>query len=229
MRVLIAEDDPALQQGLQHVLAVAGHQTIVADDGLRADTLLVTEPFDLIVLDLGLPGLDGMVVLQRLRNRKQSTPVLILSARDSTVERVHGLDVGADDYMTKPFELSEFEARVRSLLRRGRGMGIQLGDLNWSSEERRARIDGTELMLTQYEANILEVLIQSPGRIISKDSLAYRIGSNISNVGNNMVEVYIYRLRRKLENANVEVKTVRGLGYLLAELHRDEIKTLYTP
>ena len=222
MRVLIAEDDPALQHGLQHVLTAAGHQTIVTGDGLQADTLLATESVDLLVLDLGLPGIDGLVVLQRLRNRKQSIPVLILSARDSTEERVQGLDIGADDYMTKPFELSEFEARVRALLRRGRSMYIQLGNLKWSWEQRQAVIDGVELLLTQHELVILESLIQSPGRIISKDSLAQRISSDNANAGDNMVEVYIHRLRRKLANVNVEIKTVRGLGYLLTELKQDE-------
>ena len=222
MRVLIAEDDPALQRGIQHVLAAAGHQPIVAHDGLQADTLLAMESFDLLVLDLGLPRIDGIEVLRRLRSRKQSIPVLILSARDGTHERVRGLDAGADDYMTKPFELSEFEARVRALLRRGQGTLTKLGNLEWSREQRHVRVDDNELTLTQNELVIFESLIQSTGRIVSKDSLAQRIGSLTENAGMNMVEVYIHRLRRKLTGATVEVKTVRGLGYLLTELKRDE-------
>lgn len=221
MRILIAEDDLALQHGLQDVLTSAGHQTLVASDGLQADMLLATESFDLLVLDLGLPGMDGLTVLQRLRRRKQSTPVLILTARDRTEERVRGLDAGADDYMSKPFDLPELEARVRALLRRGQETRVQLGDLEWSRDRRQARIGGNELPLSKNELAILEALFQNPGRIIGKDVLAQRIGNDNIPAGDNMVEVYIHRLRQKLANAGVEVRTVRGLGYLLGELKQN--------
>ena len=221
MRILLAEDDLALQHGLQHVLTTAGHQTIVASDGLQADMLLATESYDLLVLDLGLPGMDGLTVLQRLRRRKQSTPVLILTARDRTEERVRGLDAGADDYMSKPFDLPELEARVRALLRRGQETRVQLGDLEWSRDRRQAKIGSDELPLSKNELAILEALFQNPGRIVGKDVLAQRIGNDNIPAGDNMVEVYIHRLRQKLVNARVEVRTVRGLGYLLGEVKQD--------
>ena len=222
MRILVAEDDLVLQNGLQHVLTTAGHQTLVASDGLQADMLLNTESFDLLVLDLGLPGMDGLSVLKRLRRRKQSTPVLILTARDRMEERVRGLDAGADDYMSKPFDLSELEARVRALLRRGQGSYIQIGNLDWSWDKRQARIGNNELQLSKNELAILEALIQNPGRIVSKDMLAQRIGNDNTQANDNMVEVYIHRLRKKLADAKVEVRTVRGLGYLLSELQQNE-------
>lgn len=221
MRILVAEDDLVLQHGLQHVLNAAGHHTIVVGDGLQADMLLSTESFDLIILDLGLPEMDGLAVLQRLRRRKQSTPVLILTARDRTDERVRGLDAGADDYMSKPFDLSELEARVRALLRRGQGSHVQVGNLDWSWDKRQARIGNNELPLSKNELTILEALIQNPGRIVSKGVLALGIGNDHTRAGDNMVEVYIHRLRRKLAHAKVEVRTVRGLGYLLSELKQD--------
>ena len=222
MRILVAEDDLSLQRGLQHVLTSAGHQAIVAEDGKQADLLLVSESFDLLVLDIGLPAMDGLTVLKRLRRRKQSTPVLILTARDRTEERVLGLDAGADDYMSKPFDLPEFEARVRALLRRGQGSKIRLGDLEWSWDQRQAKIAGSELVLSKNELTLLEVLIQSSGRIIGKEILAQRIGNDDAQAGSNMVEVYIHRLRRKLANAGVEIRTVRGLGYLISESNPSE-------
>ena len=222
MRILVAEDDLSLQHGLKHVLTAAGHQAIVAADGRQADLLLANEAFDLLVLDLGLPAMDGLTVLKRLRRRKQSIAVLILTARDRSEERVLGLDAGADDYMSKPFDLPEFEARVRALLRRGQGSHIQLGELEWSWDQRQARISGSDLALSKNELIILETLIQSTGRIVGKEVLAQRISNDDAQAGSNMVEVYIHRLRRKLSSAHVEVKTVRGLGYLLSESKQNE-------
>ena len=179
--------------------------------------LLRGEPFDLVVLDLGLPRLDGIVVLERLRKRKQTTPVLILSARDQTEDRVRGLDTGADDYMCKPFDLAEFEARVRAFVRRGHGASIRVGALEWSWESRQGWIESQEIELSKHEVTMLETLLQSPGKIVSKSVLARRIGDEISAAGDNMVEVYIHRLRKKLVHGKVEIRTVRGLGYALRE------------
>jgi two-component system OmpR family response regulator len=217
MRILLVEDDLTLQRGLRQTLCDAGHQTIVASDGVHADTLLCTEPFDLVVLDLGLPSLDGITVLERLRKRRQSTSVLILSARERTEDRVRGLDTGADDYMCKPFDLAEFEARVRAFARRGHGASIRLAALEWFWEHRHGQIGPDELELSKNEVTILEALLQTPGKIVPKGVLACRIGDEASSAGDNTVEVYIHRLRKKLAPGGVEIRTVRGLGYSLRE------------
>jgi len=218
MRVLVVEDDLTLQRGLQQILETAGHRAEISGDGSEANLLLATESYDLVVLDLGLPGMDGIDVLKRLRARKQTLPVLILSARDATEQRVAGLDHGADDYLTKPFELSEFRARVRALLRRGQAAVMRLGAIEWSWENRQASVNQTLLALSPHESTMLEALLQNPEKIVTKDSMRQRIGDDRSASLDNMVEVYIHRLRRKLVGAGVEIRTVRGLGYMLHEL-----------
>lgn len=217
LRILLAEDDPTLQRGLAQALNDTGHVTLSARDGAAADLLLATESFDLLVLDLGLPKMDGLVVLERLRRRRQSLPVLILSARDQTHDRVLGLDRGADDYLTKPFELSEFEARVRALLRRGQAGTVRIGNLAWSWESREATVDDASIGLTRHEANLLEALIQTAGRTVTKATLAQLLGESDIAAEDNLVEVYVHRLRRKLAGTAVEIRTVRGLGYRLQE------------
>lgn len=217
MRVLLVEDDLTLQRGLAQALGDAGHQAVIAADGVYADTLLATEHFDLMVLDLGLPRMDGIEVLERLRRRRQHLPVLVLSARDRTQDRVRGLDSGADDYMTKPFDLSEFEARVRAMLRRGQGPTFKTGRLEWVWDRREALLDGEALDLSRHEASLLEALLQKPGQVVAKEAMAHLLGGTSDAAGDNMVEVYIHRLRRKLAKAGVQIRTVRGLGYRLIE------------
>jgi two-component system, OmpR family, response regulator len=218
MRVLLAEDDPTLRMGLMQALTHAGYEAVGAADGAHADTLLATEGFDLLVLDLGLPRMDGLDVLARLRSRREAQnralPVLILSARDSMEARVRGLDGGADDYLTKPFDLLEFEARVRALLRRGQTATFSVGRLQWDWQSRLGTTDGKPLALSPHETALLEALVRHVGRIVSKTNLVSLIGDD-GVAADNKVEVYIHRLRRKVADAGLEIRTVRGLGYLL--------------
>jgi two-component system, OmpR family, response regulator len=215
MRILVVEDDAALRSGLKTVLERAGYRASVTGDGIEADDRLTQDAFDLVVLDIGLPRMDGLTVLRRMRQRGQTTPALILSARDQIADRVRGLDLGADDYLSKPFERTEFEARVRALLRRGRSNVSETGTLKWSWESHQGWIDDQPLTLTKSEAIVLEALLRTPGRIMTKAALAQRAATDDEPASDNSVEVYIYRLRRKIEPAGLEIKTVRGLGYLL--------------
>ncbi|MBI1396754.1 MAG: response regulator [Betaproteobacteria bacterium] len=217
MRILVAEDDPTLRKGLFQVLGEIGHTAVTVADGDHADLLLATEPFDLVVLDLGLPRMDGLTVLERLRRRRLAVPVLILSARDQIRDKVRGLDFGADDYMTKPFDLTEFEARVRALLRRGHANVVRVGLLDWSWETREATVGNCRVTLSRHEVGLLEALVQSPGRIVSKETLSLRLGEDGAPSTSNLVEVYVHRLRRKLASAQVEIRTIRGLGYRIEE------------
>ncbi|MGQ5525206.1 response regulator transcription factor [Chitinimonas sp. PSY-7] len=217
MRILLAEDDPALQRGLREALARMGYQPVVVGNGEHADTLLASEQFDLVVLDLGLPGLDGLDVLRQLRARRQSVPVLILSARDRLEDRIAGLNSGADDYLTKPFDLTEFEARVRAQLRRGHGAVTTLGKLEWHWPTRQAVVDGQALTLSAKDSVLLESLLQQAGKVVTKETLAWRMGDTELAAGENTVEVYIHRLRRKLVPAGLVILTVRGVGYFLQE------------
>lgn len=219
MRILVTEDDATLRDGLVQALAAAGHDAVSADDGAQADTLLATTIFDLLVLDLGLPRMDGMEVLSRLRARNgpinRELPVLILSARSSMESRVRGLDGGADDYLTKPFDLPEFSARVRALLRRGKSETLKLGLLEWTWETRRGKVDDEQpLSLSPHETILLESLLRRPKRIVSKTNLANLLGDD-GIAADNKVEVYVHRVRKKLVDARVEIQTVRGLGYLI--------------
>jgi DNA-binding response OmpR family regulator len=218
MRILVAEDDTTLRSGLIQALLAAGYDAVAAGDGAHADTLLATEPFDLLVLDLGLPQMDGLDVLTRLRQRNdplnRALPVLILSARGSLEARVRGLDGGADDYLAKPFDLPEFAARVRALLRRGRPDLLKLGLLQWQWDTRQGELGGRTLSLSPHETVLVECLLRRVGRIVSKTVLANLIGHE-GVAADNKVEVYIHRLRRKLADADLEIQNVRGLGYLI--------------
>jgi len=221
MRLLIVEDDPLLADGLARALKQAGFAVDSAADGHCADHMLVNQAYDLVILDLGLPKLDGMEVLRRLRRRggaAGTAPVLILTARDQLEDRVKGLDLGADDYLTKPFDLPELEARVRAMVRRGKfGASPQLahGRLRFDTVGRRALIDDQPIELSARELSMLETLLLSVGRVVSKEHLAERLSGWGEEVGTNAIEVYIHRLRKKLEEAGVTIRTVRGLGYLL--------------
>ena len=218
MKVLLVEDDTAIQIAVGQSLREGGYQVDMISDGLHADTLLHTETYDAVILDLNLPRLDGLEVLRQLRRRGQTTPVLVLSARDALQQRVAGLDAGADDYLTKPFDLSELEARLRALLRRGLSPSLQLGQLRWDWASRCAYVRDTPLELSSREIAVLELLLQRAGKVVPKEHLVASLSDLESDIGANAIEVYIHRLRRKLELSGVEIRTIRGLGYLLEPL-----------
>jgi two-component system, OmpR family, response regulator len=218
MRLLIIEDDPVLADGLVRSLRSSDYAVDCATDGVEADHILSANTYDLVILDLGLPRLDGYEVLRRLRHRGSRMPVLILTALDSLDDRVKGLDLGADDYLTKPFDLPELEARVRALIRRGQSGGGSLlthGALTLDTVGRRALLDGEPLELSAREIGVLEVLMLRSGRVVNKDQLAEELYGWDEEVSANAIEVYVHRLRRKLEPAGVTIRTIRGLGYLL--------------
>lgn len=217
MRILIAEDDKIIADGIVRALKQSGYAVDLAMNGVDADNALATSTYDLLILDLGLPRLSGLEVLKRLRGRNASLPVLILTAMDGTQERVRGLDLGADDYMTKPFELVELEARVRALTRRSAGgvPVIRVGRLSYDQVGRMARIDEQNIELSAREVGLLEVLITRAGRLVSKDQLVDHLCGWGEEVSHNAIEVYVHRLRKKLESGGVHIATVRGLGYCL--------------
>ena len=218
MRILIVEDEPVLADGLTRSLRQSEYAVDCSGNGSEADHILATQAYDLVILDLGLPQLDGFEVLRRLRHRGSRVPVLVLTARDTLDDRVKGLDLGADDYLSKPFELAELEARVRALIRRGHSGGGSLlshGMLSVDTAGRRAMLNGEPLELSARELGVLEVLMLRTGRVVNKEQLAEQLYGWDEEVGANAIEVYVHRLRRKLEPAGVKIRTIRGLGYLL--------------
>jgi two-component system OmpR family response regulator len=217
MRILIAEDDAIIADGLARSLRQGGYAVDWAPNGLDADAALLTATYDLLILDLGLPRLPGLEVLKRLRARSSQLPVMILTALDGTGDRVRGLDLGADDYMAKPFELAELEARVRALTRRSAGTmpTIQCGALTYDQVGRVAQIEGQTLDLSAREIGLLEILLNRMGRLVSKDQLVDHLCGWGEEVSHNAIEVYVHRLRKKLEAGGVKIATVRGLGYCL--------------
>jgi two-component system OmpR family response regulator len=222
MRILIAEDDRVLADGLLRSLRASGAAVDHVADGAQADAALMTNTeFDLLILDLGLPKLHGLDVLKKLRSRGSQLPVLILTAADSVEERVKGLDYGADDYMAKPFSLQELEARVRALTRRSAGASssmIKHGPLMYDQAGRVATIDGRMIELSARELGLLEILLHRSGRLVSKDQLVERLCEWGEEVSNNAIEVYIHRLRKKIEKGPIRIATVRGLGYCLEKI-----------
>jgi two-component system OmpR family response regulator len=218
MRLLIAEDDATLAEGLMHSLRQAGYAVDCVRDGVEADSALLGGQFDLLILDLGLPKLTGLEVLRRLRARSSKLPVLILTAKDGVADRVHGLDLGADDYLAKPFALEELGARVRALTRRGQAGGspvIRNGLLSYDQVGKVAMLGDQILDLSARELALLEILLQRAGRMVSKEHLVDHLCEWGEEVSANAIEVYVHRLRRKLDDGGVKIMTVRGLGYCI--------------
>ena len=218
MRVLIIEDDEVLADGLDRYLKQAGYSTEVVANGAHADSVLQSDSFDLVILDVGLPGLDGFEVLRRLRVRRQEIAVLMLTARDAVEDRVRGLDLGADDYLVKPFALVELEARLRAILRRGQASDntqIAYGALSLDLEAKRAWLHGQAVRLTIREWQILEFLVLRAGKMVSKDQIVSALSASDDEVSYASVEVHISHLRQKIEPAGVRIRSIRGFGYYL--------------
>jgi len=218
MNILLIEDDEVLADGLTHTLSNSGYCITGATTGAYAEHLLAAQGFDLIILDLGLPDMDGLQLLRKLRNQKQSLPILILTARDDMNDRIDGISQGADDYMTKPFELRELEARLNALIRRcygGFNHIIQLGKLQLDTNNQQIQANGEPLSLSARETAVLEVLMMQKGKVISKDKIAKHLSLHGDALADNAIEVYIHRIRKRIEPYAVGIRTFRGLGYLL--------------
>jgi two-component system response regulator TctD len=218
MRLLLVEDNPQLVRSLSQALGDAGMVLDSVQDGLHADQLLQVQSYDVVVLDLSLPRLDGLDVLRRLRARGSQVPVLILTARSDTEDRVLGLNEGADDYLAKPFQLSELEARIRALARRSQGRGsvwIQVGRLSYDSVARHFLLDGRTLALPPREHGVLHVLLTRAGTPVSKEMLSDKLCTLEDVISPDAIEIYVHRLRRKLDGTGISIRTLRGLGYLL--------------
>lgn len=219
VRILVAEDDAALAEALKDGLAQAGYAVDCLAHGPAVLEALKDDGFGLLILDLGLPRLDGFEVLRRLRQRNRMLPVLILSGREKAHEKVLGLDLGADDYLVKPFHMNELQARVRALLRRNQERSAQplisYGKLTFDTATRTPSIGGRVLPLSPHEIGVLEVLLHRFDRVVSKDQIMERLYSYDRDAGYNAIEVYVHRLRRKLEGSGLAVRTHYGRGYAL--------------
>jgi two-component system OmpR family response regulator len=218
LRVLVIEDDPALGHGLERFLRDAGFSVDRVSDGVQAVEALLTQNYDLALLDLGLPRLGGLQVLSNIRAKKKTLPVLILTARDTLDDRVTGLNLGADDYLAKPFDLPELEARVRALLRRSKGQAaasIEVGELRLDTVSREVHCKDRLLHLSAREYAVLEKLMNRAGRVVSKAQIVGSLSEWDSDFSESSVEVYVHRLRKRLDGTGVEIKTLRGFGYLL--------------
>jgi two-component system, OmpR family, response regulator len=218
MRLLVVEDENTLRAQLRSVLEGCGYVVDDCDNGVDAHHLGATEPFDAVVLDLGLPRLDGLSVLRRWREAGVTTPVLVLTARDSWHDKVTGIDAGADDYLAKPFHLEELLARVRALIRRAQGLASPLlrsGPISLDTRSGRVCVDDQPLTLTSHEYRLLAYLMHRPGHVVSRTELTEHLYDQAFDRDSNTIEVFIGRLRRKLPADSIE--TVRGMGYRLAE------------
>src|SRR3954465_8785551 len=220
MRLLIVEDDAPLASGLSRILEAEGHAVDVTERAEDAVLASSQEHFDLVILDIGLPRMDGFEVLRRLRAAEKPIPVLVLTARDAVEDRVRGLDIGADDYMVKPFAMPELTARVRALLRRSQAHGgprIIHGPLTLDTVARRAFLRGDPLELAAREWAVLEVLLAKVEKIVSKEAIIQAVAGWGDDLSPNAIEVYVSRLRSKLEPPGIKIRPGGGFGYMLEE------------
>lgn len=218
MRVLIIEDDCVLGPALRDFLLEQGYITQLITQGDQLLLCLEDAHFDLLVLDLNLPGLGGLDALRQLRQANYDVPVLILTARDALEDRVAGLDAGADDYVTKPFELAELAARVRALVRRQQGhctKALEFGALRLDTHHRELRFNNQRVSVSVRELALLELLMRRAGKVVTKQQIIQSFSDNKVMFSDNAVEVYVYRLRKRLEQTGVKIQTVHGFGYAL--------------
>ena len=224
VRVLVVDDDRAVRDALRRALTLAGYEVQAAEDGEQALELVVQAVPDAVVLDVGLPGIDGLEVCRRLRLLGNRVPILMLTARDAVADRIDGLDVGADDYMLKPFDVGELKARLRALLRRaGPGAGdpdaLSFAEVRLDSGRHGAEVDGEFVELTRTEYQLLELLMLNPKRVLAHSLIYDRVWGYDFGPASNALRVYVGYLRRKLEGAGARqlIHTVRGVGYVLRE------------
>lgn len=218
MRVLLAEDDEYLQSALQLALKHKGYAVDGVRSGSEAHAALMTVPYDLVLLDLGLPGLDGTEVLSKLRARGEDVPVIVITARDTVEEKIQGLDLGANDYMVKPFDFRELEARIRAVLRKSlwqNKIDIEFGSLKLNTNSGHVVIGDEHVDLTPKETAVLYALMAKAGDVVTKRHLMEQVSAFEEDASENAIEILIHRLRKKLDNADVVVNTVRGFGYAL--------------
>lgn len=218
MRILIAEDDAILANGLVRAFSQDNYAVDHASNGAQALLMLQDAIYDLVILDLGLPKVDGLEVLKKIRQQGNKVAVLILTARDAIESRVKGLDFGADDYLTKPFNLNELEARVRALIRRGQlgsNMPLQCANLSLDVANKLAKNGDISLPLSAREFGLLETLMSRANKVVNKEQLLEALCNWDSEIGDNAIEVYVHRLRKKIAPSGASIRTIRGLGYLL--------------
>lgn len=216
MRILLVEDDELLGDGLQIGLIQDGHAVDWIKDGEMANSVLHTDTFDAVILDVGLPKMSGLEVLRNLRTENNATPVLILTARDSVDDRVKGLDLGADDYLTKPFDLEEVLARLRALVRRSAGRAsptIVYKNVELDPAAHSVKVDNEEVKLSRREFALLHTLLSSPGKVISRNQMIESLYGWDEEIDSNALEVHIHHLRKKF--GNDLIRTIRGVGYMV--------------
>jgi DNA-binding response OmpR family regulator len=226
VRILIVEDEKRLSSFLRRALREDGYAVDLCHDGVEGAHLALSENYDAILLDLQLPGQDGMSILRELRRKKKKTPVLVLTARDTVKDRVLGLDEGADDYLVKPFALDELRARVRAIFRRGTGTPstvLTFSDLSMNMVDRTVQRAGRQITLTQKEFSLLEYLLRNPEAVLSRTSIGEHVWNYDFDWGSNVVDVFINQLRNKTEEKGERrlIQTVRGVGYVLREEPRE--------